>query len=200
MISLDSNNESLKIVNWLTKDRVITPPALLYNIDRSATCRATVIPLLSNTRTWKFRAIVTLMVLKLDSNKNMSREWGLFTEISLSFHTTNRRQFGPNWHQNPWLFHVIYSRFILILCLRLTWNLYKFNLWNFHEICWKNDGISIGFGVIFEQTAVKRHEKIHVTFFTGMTISYNINIKLLTWVVVLEKLVAVPGLEKSGRV
>ena len=47
----------------------------------------------------------------------------------------------------------------------MTWILDKFKSWNFHGICEENDGISIGFGVIFDQT--KRHEKVHVTFFTG---------------------------------
>ena len=52
----------------------------------------------------------------------------------------------------------------------MTWILDKFKSWNFHGICWENDGIPIGFRLIFDQTAVKRHETIHVTFFTALTL------------------------------
>ena len=74
------------------------------------------------------------------------------------FNITNRWQFGPNWHQIPWLFHIIYAGFICFPCSNLTWILDKFKSWNFHGIYWENDGISIGFGLIFEpnQTTVKK--------------------------------------------
>ena len=40
--------------------------------------------------------------------------------------------------------------------------------WNFYDVRQENDGISIGFGVIFDQNEWKKEvKKIHVTFFTG---------------------------------
>ena len=48
----------------------------------------------------------------------------------------------------------------------MAWILDKVKLWNFHYICQENDGLSIAFGLIFDQTAVKRYETIRVTFFT----------------------------------
>ena len=38
----------------------------------------------------------------------------------------------------------------------MTWILDKFNSWNFRGICYENGWISIGFGLIFDQTAVKK--------------------------------------------
>ena len=59
-------------------------------------------------------------------------------------------------------------RFYLFSLLKhMTWISDKFKSWNFHGIFYKNDGISIGFGLIFDQT--ENDEKIHVTFFTGYT-------------------------------
>ena len=37
---------------------------------------------------------------------------------STSFHTTNLWEFGPNSHQIPWPFHVIYPRYILFSTLK----------------------------------------------------------------------------------
>ena len=31
---------------------------------------------------------------------------GFSWKFHMSFHFPNRRQFGPNWHQIPWLFHL----------------------------------------------------------------------------------------------
>ena len=49
-------------------------------------------------------------------------------------------------------FHVIHPGFICCPCWNMTWVLDKFKSWNFHDICQENDGISIGLGVIFNQT------------------------------------------------
>ena len=38
----------------------------------------------------------------------------------------------------------------------VTWILDKFESWNVHGLCLKNDGISIGFFLIFDQTAVEK--------------------------------------------
>ena len=76
---------------------------------------------------------------------------------SMSFHVTNQRQFGPNPHQIPWLFPIVYPRFIF-----------------FHAQTWH--GISMTFAkkmmgfsselVSFPtKLRAKRHEKIRVTFF-----------------------------------
>ena len=67
-------------------------------------------------------------------------------------------EFGPDPHQIPWPFHVIYPGFICFPCWNMTWILDKFKSLTFHGICSENDGTSIGFGVIFEtnQTAVNR--------------------------------------------
>ena len=45
----------------------------------------------------------------------------------------------------------------------------KFKSWNFHGVCYENDGISIGFRLICDATKLpsKGHEGIRVTFFTG---------------------------------
>ena len=53
-------------------------------------------------------------------------------------------------------FDVIYPGLICFPCWNMTWILGKFKSWNFHGICLENDGISIGFGLIFDQTAVKK--------------------------------------------
>ena len=87
---------------------------------------------------------------------------------SISFLVTNRWQFGPNPLQIPWLFHVIYPCFICLPCRNMTWILEKVKSWNFHGICQENDGICIRFVLIFEKLPSKRHEKIPVTFFTGL--------------------------------
>ena len=47
------------------------------------------------------------------------------------------------------------SRFFLPFS-NMTWILDKFKSWNFHGIYQENDGISIGFGLIFEETVVKK--------------------------------------------
>ena len=86
---------------------------------------------------------------------------------SMSFHVTNKWQFGPNWYQIPWLFHVIYPGLICFPCWNMTWILDKSKPWNFRGICWENDGIFIGFGLIFDQFPVKKAWKIRVTFLQG---------------------------------
>ena len=70
---------------------------------------------------------------------------------SISFSVTNPQQFGTKYHQIPWLFHVIYPGFICFPCWNMTWI-----SGNFPGIFKENDGISIGFDVIFDQTAVKK--------------------------------------------
>ena len=63
-------------------------------------------------------------------------------------------------------FHVIYPDFICFPSKNMTWILDKFKSWNFHGIFQENDGISIRFDIIFDQTPVKRHERIYVAVFT----------------------------------
>ena len=41
----------------------------------------------------------------------------------------------------------------------MTWILDKFKSWNFHGVCYENDGNSVGFGVMFDQTPVKNMRK-----------------------------------------
>ena len=101
---------------------------------------------------------------------------------SMPFHTTNRRQFGQNPHRIPWQFHVIYSGFICFPCWIMTWILDKFKSWNFHGICQENDGISSGFGLIFEpnETAVKKtweNTKCHI--FYGVIIIFILRHELI---------------------
>ena len=54
---------------------------------------------------------------------------------SMSFHVTDRRQFGPNGYRIPWLFHVIYLGFICFPYAQ-TWN----SIWTS-----SNHGISMTF-------------------------------------------------------
>ena len=85
-------------------------------------------------------------------------------------HKSTRREFGPNPHQIPWRFYVIYPRYICFPCWNMTWILNKLGSWNFHGICEENDGISRADLVSFpNQTKLpsKRYEKIHVTFVSG---------------------------------
>ena len=91
--------------------------------------------------------------------------------FSWKFHVspvTNWRQFGPNLHQIPWLFHVIYTGFICFP-YALTWHgVYRSS----------SHGISMAFAkkmihwissdlVIFNETA-KRHKKLRFTFFAAI--------------------------------
>ena len=39
----------------------------------------------------------------------------------MSFHVTNRWQFGRNCHKIPWLFHVIYPGFTCFPCKTMIW-------------------------------------------------------------------------------
>ena len=50
----------------------------------------------------------------------------------------------------------IYTGFICFPSSNMIWILSKFNSWNFYGIYKENDGISIGLGLIFDQTAVKK--------------------------------------------
>ena len=52
------------------------------------------------------------------------KKCGLDSHLNfVPFHITNRRQFGwfRNWHQIPWLFHVIHPGFIRFPCKNMTW-------------------------------------------------------------------------------
>ena len=50
--------------------------------------------------------------------------------IFISFLVTDRWQLGPNWRQNPWLFHVIYPGSICSPCRNMTWIYCNFKSWN----------------------------------------------------------------------
>ena len=99
---------------------------------------------------------------------------------SSSFHVPYRRQFGPNSHQIPWLFHVIYLFFMLqhdmdfgqVQVMEFPWHLLR---------KWRD--FPCGFGLIFEpnQTAVKKtweNIKCHI-FYRGMSPKVIINNKIL---------------------
>ena len=94
-----------------------------------------------------FYRIISTLPLYISKNKT----W-IFMEISCH----RSMQLGPNWHQIPRLLHVIYLDLICFPCGNVTWILDKFKSWNFLGICQENDGVSIGFGLIFDQTAVKK--------------------------------------------
>jgi len=68
---------------------------------------------------------------------------------SVPFLVTNRRKFGTNPHQIPWPFHVIYPG--LFVGHAQTWH--GFYTSSSHGI---SIAFSIRFGVIFDQTAVKK--------------------------------------------
>ena len=86
----------------------------------------------------------------------------------ISRHNSTWWQFGPNWHQIPWLFHVIYPGYICFPCSNIIWALDKFSSWNFHGIYQENDGISRADLVSFPTTLLsKRHEKSLSHFLQG---------------------------------
>ena len=61
---------------------------------------------------------------------------------SMSFLVINQRQFGPNPHQTPWLFHVINTCFIFCPCHVLqTWH--WFWTCSSHGICMANDQTAV---------------------------------------------------------
>jgi len=87
----------------------------------------------------------------------------------ISFHVTSERQFGQNPHHIPGLLHVIYPSFSLFSMLKqLDKDFGQVQVtespWNLLE----NDEISRA-DLVSLPTKLpwKRHEKVHVTFFTG---------------------------------
>ena len=58
------------------------------------------------------------------------------------------------------------SRLCLFSMLKHDMDLDKFKSWNFHGILQENDGISIGFDLIFDQTPVKktRENPCHILY------------------------------------
>ena len=91
----------------------------------------------------------------------------------MSFHVTNLQiEFGPNWRQIPWLFYVIYPGFICFSFIHAgTWH----GFWtsSSHGISMafvkKMMGFPSDFVSFSTKLMAKRHGKIHVTFFTGIT-------------------------------
>ena len=81
---------------------------------------------------------------------------------SMSFYVTNRRQFGPNPHQIPWLFHVIYTGFVCFLCIKMAWMLDKLKSWNSMAFAKKMMGFTSDLGSFSKPTKLpsKSHEKI----------------------------------------
>ena len=89
--------------------------------------------------------------------------------IFLSFYAKNWLQFGPNWYQIQLLFHVIYPSLFFfhaetfpcmgfgqVQVMEFPWQLLR--IWRDLHRIWSH----------FDQTAVKRHEKIPVTFLQGL--------------------------------
>lgn len=62
---------------------------------------------------------------------------------SISFHITNRRQFGRNRHLFPWRVHVIYPAIICSPCRHMTWILNKGKSWYFSGTCYETMGFSV---------------------------------------------------------
>ena len=78
------------------------------------------------------------------------------TWILMEIHVTNWRLFGPNPHQIPWVFHVLYPGFICFPCWNMTWILDKFKSWGFPLHLLRKWRVFIGFDLIFDQTAHKK--------------------------------------------
>ena len=94
----------------------------------------------------------------------------MWHEFSWKFHVIyvkKPRQFDGNWPQISWKFEVTYPCFIGFPCWSMTWILDKFKSRNFHGICQENDGIFIGFSLIFgpNQTAVEKDMRKSMSHF-----------------------------------
>ena len=86
---------------------------------------------------------VTRILMKIPCHANFSSQLDLVAVLSKSL---------PNSMTIPC--HL--SRFYLSSMLKHDMDFGQVQVWNFHGICQENDGISIGFGLIFDQTAVKK--------------------------------------------
>ena len=82
--------------------------------------RTVIIPMWHSKSNLRPHNLHSLQKCDMDSHEN-----------SMPFPVINRRQFGPKWHNIPWLFHVIYPGFICCPCKNMTWILHKSKSWNF---------------------------------------------------------------------
>ena len=89
--------------------------------------------------------------------------------MEISYHFSSQLDLVAVWSKltpNPMTVPCHLSGFFRFPCWHMTWILDKFKSWNCHGICQENYRIFTKFGLISTKLPSKRHEEIHVTFFT----------------------------------